>query len=111
MYFSIVLPMQKENETSVFLKGNQSNHGKNLFCKEEAAIKTKFVPFYTFVSILAFKKIYFLNEEITISNKHVFSDNWNINVSEELKIYLLYHSTSSGGDSVYFHNILDLLFP
>lgn len=48
--------MQKENKSSLFLKENQSNHGKNLFCKEEALVKTKPVPFYTFVSILVFFK-------------------------------------------------------
>jgi len=48
--------MQKENKSSLFLKENQSNHGKNLFCKEEASMKTQPVPCYTFVSILVFVK-------------------------------------------------------
>lgn len=56
IFFPIVSPMQKENRSSLFLKESQSNHGKNLFCKEETSIKTKPLPFYTFQSILVIFK-------------------------------------------------------
>lgn len=51
--------MQKENKSSLFLKENQSNHGKNLFCKGEASIKSKPIPFYIVVFILVFLKYTF----------------------------------------------------
>lgn len=64
------------------------------------------------VHISIFKK-YFLSTEITVSNKHVFSGSWNVNIlkDEQFKVYLLYHRMSLGGDFVSISTVFLIVFP